>query len=94
MNSDKFWSTVLQARKVKRVLEKNGCKPEVFQRDYEDDHQREHTPKKPSQKQVDAVEAFQVSGDLEALKHTLLTKSTPVANGIIRRVIQFEVGRK
>ena len=39
---------------------------------------------------MDAVEAFQQSGDFEALKTALGTKSSAVANSTLRRVVQFK----
>ncbi len=37
---EEFWSKVLAAPKVKRILEKRGFSPEAFQRDYEADTSR------------------------------------------------------
>jgi hypothetical protein len=86
-----FWSKVLAAPKVKRILEKRGFSPEAFQRDYEADTSRgSRTPKRPSRSQIDAVEAFQRSGDFEALKRALSTDSSAVANSTLRRVVQFK----
>ena len=88
---EEFWSKVLAAPKVKRILEKRGFSPEAFQRDYEADTSRgPRTPKRPSRAQIDAVEAFQKSGDFEALKRSLNTESTAVANSALRRVLQFK----
>jgi len=85
-----FWSKVLAAPKVKRILEKRGFSPEAFQRDYEADTSRgPRTPKRPTRSQIDAVEAFQRSGDFEALKRALATESSAVANSTLRRVVQF-----
>jgi hypothetical protein len=88
---DEFWSKVLAAPKVKRILEKRGFSPEAFQRDYEVDTSRgPRVPKRPSRGQIDAVEAFQRSGDFEALKSALSTESSAVANSTLRRVVQFK----
>ncbi len=85
-----FWSKVLASPTVKRILEKRGFSPEAFQRDYEADTSRgPRTPKRPSRSQIDAVEAFQRSGDFEALKRALSTESSAVANSTFRRVVQF-----
>ena len=85
-----FWSKVLAAPKVRRILEKRGFSPEAFQRDYEADTSRgPRSPKRPSRGQIDAVEAFQRSGDFEALKRALSTESSAVANSTLRRVVQF-----
>lgn len=88
---EEFWSKVLAGPKVKRILEKRGFSPEAFQRDYEADTSRgPRSPKRPSRIQIDAVEAFQKSGDFEALKEALNTKSSAVANSALRRVVQFK----
>ena len=88
---EEFWSKVLAAPKVKRILEKRGFDPEAFRRDYEADTSRgPRAPKRPSKQQMDAVEAFQKSGDFEALKDALGTQSAAVANSALRRVLQFK----
>jgi hypothetical protein len=90
-SAEEFWSKVLAAPKVKRILERRGFSPEAFQRDYEADTSRgPRTPKRPSRVQIDAVEAFQQSGDFDALKRTLGTDSSAVANSALRRVVQFK----
>ncbi len=89
--AEEFWSKVLAAPKVKRILEKRGFSTESFHRDYEADTSRgPRTPKRPSRGQIDAVEAFQRSGDFEALKRALSTESSAVANSTLRRVVQFK----
>jgi hypothetical protein len=86
-----FWSKVLAAPKVKRILERRGFSAEAFQRDYEADTSRgPRMPKRPGRDQLDAVEAFQRSGDFEALKRALSTDSSAVANSTLRRVVQFK----
>jgi len=88
--AEEFWSKVLAAPKVKRILEKRGFSPDAFQRDYEADTSRgPRIPQRPSRSQIDAVEAFQRSGDFEALKRALTTESSAVANSTLRRVVQF-----
>jgi hypothetical protein len=88
---EEFWSKVLAAPKIKRILEKRGFSPDAFQRDYEADTSRgPRLPKRPSRAQLDAVEAFQRSGDFEALKKALGTESSAVANSALRRVVQFQ----
>jgi hypothetical protein len=90
-SSEEFWSKVLAAPKVKRILEKRGIDVEAFRRDYEADTSRgPRTPKRPSKQQMDAVEAFQKTGDFEALKRSLDTESAAVANSALRRVLQFK----
>jgi len=88
---EEFWSKVLAAPKVKRILEKRGFDPEAFRRDYEADTSRgPRSPQRPSKQQMDAVEAFQRTGDFEALKRSLGTDSATVANSALRRVLQFK----
>jgi len=88
---EEFWSKVLAAPKVKRILEKRGFDTRAFQRDYEADTSRgPRTPKRPSKQQMDAVEAFQTTGDFEALKTSLGSVSAAVANSALRRVLQFK----
>ena len=58
---EEFWSKVLAAPKVKRILEKaRDSIPEAFRRDYEADTSRgPRIPEAPqSKQQMDAVEAF------------------------------------
>ena len=88
---EEFWSKVLAAPKVKRILEKRGFDPEAFRRDYEADTTRgPRVPKRPTKQEMDAVEAFQRQGDFEALKLSLGTQSAAVANSALRRVLQFK----
>jgi len=88
---EEFWSKVLAAPKVKRILEKRGFDAEAFRRDYEADTSRgPRAPKRPSKQEMDAVEAFQRTGDFDALKESLGTRSTAVANTALRRVLQFK----
>ena len=90
-SSEEFWSKVLSAPKVKRILEWRGFSPEGFRKDYEADTSRgPRSPKKPGRAEMDAVEAFQDSGDFESLKVALGTKSAAVANSALRRVLQFK----
>jgi hypothetical protein len=88
---DEFWSKLLSAAKVKRILRKRGFDPEAFRRDYEADTSRgPRGPKRPSKTEVDAVEAFQKTGDFDALKRALDTTSAAAANSALRRVVQFQ----
>jgi hypothetical protein len=88
---EEFWSKVLAAPKVKRILEKRGFDPEAFRRDYEADTSRgPRAPKRPTKPEMDAVEAFQRTGDFDALKVALDTESAAVANSALRRVLQFK----
>jgi hypothetical protein len=88
---EEFWSKVLSAPKVKRILEKRGFSADGFRKDYEADTSRgPRAPKKPSKAQMDAVEAFQQTGDFEGLKLALATRSAAVANSALRRVLQYK----
>jgi len=88
---EEFWSKVLAGPKVKRILEKRGFDPDAFRRDYEADTSRgPRGPKRPTKPELDAVEAFQRTGDFEALKTSLGTESAAVANSALRRVLQFK----
>ncbi len=90
-SSDEFWSKVLSAPKVRRILENRGFSPEGFRKDYEADTSRgPRSPKQPNRAEMDAVEMFQETGDFEALKVALTTKSAAVANSALRRVLQFK----
>ncbi len=90
-SSDEFWSKVLSAPKVKRILERQGMSPEGFRREYEaDNSRRARKPRAPSRQQIDAVEAFQRSGDFERLKQALGTQRSAVANSALRRVLQYK----
>lgn len=88
---DEFWGSVLSGPKVKRILERRGFSPEAFRKDYEADNSR--APRRisaPSRAEIDAVEAFQKSGDFEQLKRSLSTRSAAVANAALRRVVQYQ----
>ena len=88
---EEFWGSVLSGPKVRRILEKRGFSPDAFRRDYEADRTR--APRKvraPSRAELDAVEAFQKSGDFEQLKRSLTTRSATVANAALRRVVEYQ----
>ncbi len=88
---EEFWSGVLSGPKVKRILERRGFSPEGFRKDYEADNSRApRRMKAPSRNQIDAVEAFERTGDFEALKRSLGAKSSAAANSILRRVLQYK----
>ncbi len=88
---EEFWSNILSAPKVKRILEKRGFDAEAFRKDYETDTSRgPRVPKRPTKIELDSVEAFEKNGDFDELKTTLGTKSAAVANTSLRRVIQFK----
>jgi hypothetical protein len=66
-----FWGKILSAAKVKRVLRKRGFDPEAFRRDYEADTSRgPRGPKRPSKTEMDAVGAFQKTGDFGASRRS------------------------
>ena len=86
-----FWGKMLSAHKVKRILEKRGFDSEAFRRDYETDTNR--GPRKaarPSDREINSVEAFLKSGDYPGLLTSLGTKSRPKADAAIRRVVTWK----
>lgn len=86
-----FWGKMLSAHKVKRILEKRGFDSEAFRRDYETDSNR--GPRKaarPSDREINSVEAFLKSGDYPGLLTSLGTKSRPKADAAIRRVVTWK----
>ena len=88
---DEFWSKVLSAPKVRRILEKRGFSPDGFRKDYEADTSRgPRSPKKPTKVEMDSVELFQGNGDFDALKQALGTRSAAAANSALRRVLQYK----
>ena len=89
--AEEFWGSVLSGPKVKRILERRGFSPEAFRKDYENDTSRApRRVKAPSRAEIDAVEAFQKSGDFEQLKRSLATRSAAVASAALRRVVQYQ----
>lgn len=90
-SSKDFWSKMLSAQKVKRILEKRGFDAEAFRRDYESDtHRGPRRASKPSDREINAVEGFLKSGDYPALLSALNTKSRPKADAAIRRVVAWK----
>jgi len=90
-SGEEFWASVLSGPKVKRILEKRGFSPEGFRRDYEADNSRATRKlRAPSRAEIDAVEAFQKSGDFDQLKRSLATRSAAVANAALRRVVEYQ----
>ncbi len=90
-SSRDFWTKMLSAQKVKRILEKRGVDAETFRKDYEADTNR--GPRKamrPSDREINAVDAFLKSGDYPQLLSALNTKSRPKADAAIRRVVAWK----
>ncbi|MCP5044968.1 MAG: hypothetical protein GY944_28400 [bacterium] len=86
-----FWSKMLSAHKVKRILEKRGFDAEAFRRDYESDTNRgPRRAARPNDREVNAVEAFLKTGDYPSLLSALGTKSRPKADAAIRRVVAWK----
>lgn len=86
-----FWSKMLSARKVKRILEKRGFDPDAFQKDYEADTNRgPRRASKPSDLEINAVEGFLKSGDYEKFMEHLQTGSRPKADSALRRVVAWK----
>jgi hypothetical protein len=89
--AEEFWGSVLSGPKVKRILERRGFSPDAFRKDYEADNSR--APRRlraPNRAEIDAVEAFQKTGDFEQLKRSLATRSAAVASAALRRVVQYQ----
>ena len=83
-----FWTKMLSAQKVKRILEKRGLDPESFRKNYESDTNRgPRRASRPSDKEVNSVEAFLKTGDYPGLMTSRGTKSRPKADAAIRRVV-------
>ena len=86
-----FWSKMLSAHKVKRILEKRGFDADAFKRDYESDTDRgPRKASKPSEGEINAVEGFLKSGDYPKFMTQLGTKSRPKADAAIRRVVAWK----
>ncbi len=86
-----FWSKMLSAQKVKRILEKRGFDAEAFRKDYESDTNRgPRRASRPSDKEVNSVEGFLKTGDYPGLMTALGTKSRPKADAAIRRVVTWK----
>ncbi len=86
-----FWSKMLSAQKVKRILEKRGVDADAFRKEYESDTNRgPRRASRPSDREVNAVEAFLKSGDYPQLLSALNTKSRPKADAAIRRVVAWK----
>ncbi len=86
-----FWSKMLSAQKVKRILEKRGWDAEAFRKDYESDTNRgPRRATRPSDREINAVEAFLKSGDYPQLLSALSTRSRPKADAAIRRVVAWK----
>ncbi len=86
-----FWSKMLSAYKVKRILEKRGFDAEAFRRDYESDTNRgPRKASKPTDREIASVENFLKSGDYAAFMTELTTKSRPKADSVLRRVVSWK----
>jgi hypothetical protein len=86
-----FWTKMLSAAKVRRILETRGFDAEAFQKDYLADTNRgPRKATKPSDKEISAVEAFLKNGDYEAYLRALDTQSRPKADSALRRVVAWQ----
>lgn len=85
-----FWTKMLSAHKVKRILEKRDMDPDAFRRDYESDTNRgPRKASRPSDREISSVEGFLKTGDYQDLMNALGTKSRPKADAAIRRVVAW-----
>lgn len=90
-DSKDFWGKMLSAHKVKRILKKRGFDAEAFRRDYETDTNRgPRKASRPSDREINSVEAFLKSGDYPGLLSSLGTKSRPKADAALRRVVTWK----
>ncbi len=86
-----FWSKMLSGRKVKRILAKRGFDAEAFRKDYEADRNRaSRKSPRPTEKEIDGVEAFMKSGDYDQFLKALGTSSRPKADSALRRVVAWK----
>jgi hypothetical protein len=86
-----FWTKMLSASKVKRILEKRGFDAEAFKRDYLSDRNRgPRRTQRPSDREIDAVEAFLKDGRYDSLLDALDTESRPRADSALRRVMAWK----
>ena len=87
-----FWEKPLSASKVKRILEKRGFNAAAFRKDYEEDTSRgsRQANRPPAKQEIDAVEAFQKTGDVEALKEKLGVKTPSAALNKVSRVSKWK----
>ena len=90
LGAKNFWSKMLSAHKVKRILQKRGFDTEAFRRDYETDSNRgPRKASRPPDRQISSAEAVLKSGDYPGLLSSLGTKSRPKADAAIRRVVTW-----
>ena len=90
-SGNKFWTKMLSAQKVKRILEKRGMDPESFRKNYESDTNRgPRRASRPSDKELNSVATFLKTGDYPGLMTSLGTKSRPKADAAIRRVVAWK----
>jgi hypothetical protein len=90
-SSKNFWTKMLSAAKVKRILETRGFDADAFRKDYEADTNRgPRKAAKPTDKEINAVEGFLKSGDYEEFLRALDTKSRPKADSALRRVVAWK----
>ena len=86
-----FWTKMLSGNKVRRILEKRGFDAEAFRNDYEADHNRaSRKSPRPSEREIDGVEAFMKSGNYELFLNALGTSSRPKADSALRRVVAWK----
>ena len=81
---------MLSENKVLRVLNTMEVDVEAFKEAYEGDTTRAGGLRPPTPEQIAAVEQFQKTGDLQALKLALETASSQSAFGAVARVVAFK----
>jgi hypothetical protein len=86
-----FWTKMLSAAKVKRILESRGFDVDAFRKDYLADTNRgPRKATKPTDQEISAVESFLKNGDYEAYLVALDTTSRPKADSALRRVVAWQ----
>lgn len=85
-----FWTKMLSASKVKRVLERRGFDPEAFRKDYESDNTRApRSSLRPSAREIEAVAEYQRDWDVKALMARLNVKTKASALVVVDRVMRW-----
>ena len=86
-----FWSKMLSAAKVKRILETRGFDSDAFRKDYEADTNRgPRKASRPTDKEINAVESFLKTGNYDSYLKALDTRSRPKADSALRRVVAWK----
>lgn len=86
-----FWSRMLSASKVRRVLERRGFSPEAFVKDYLEDHSRAPRGlRRPEKREIDAVAQYHRDWDINGLMARLRVKTKTSALTTVDRVMRWQ----